>query len=90
MCYMFHASHFPGFITLIILVKVGYGLRILLRNLSLHGGLKVNNFLWPVTILPLGSPVIGSTPFRPNERRRHGINGFEETIRRGRNRYIKA
>jgi len=35
-CYMFHASHFPGFISLIILVKVVYELRILLRNLSLH------------------------------------------------------
>jgi hypothetical protein len=89
-CYMFQASHFPGFITLIILVKVGYELRILLRNLSLRWGLKVNNSLWWVTILPLGSPVVGSAPFRPNGRRRLGINGFEETVRRGWNRSVKA
>ena len=68
-----HVSHFPGFIILIILVKVGYELRILLRNLFLHWGLKGNNSLWRVIILPLGSPVVGSAPFRPNGRRRLGI-----------------
>jgi len=71
---MFHASHFPGFITLIILVKVVYELRILLRNLSLHWCLKVHNFLWRVTFPPLGGPVVASASLRPNGRRQLGIS----------------